>query len=84
MNYIEVMKMLKYTIYDEKNQIKQDKLPIELWDKVIEQFSFDLDRIEYDSIMGVVGFLIVSPQGQKIDQKVISLVKKLMERKAKL
>ena len=78
------MKMLKYTIYDEKNQIKQDKLPIELWDKVIEQFSFDLDRIEYDSIMGVVGFLIVSPQGQKIDQKVISLVKKLMERKAKL
>lgn len=76
--------MLKYTIYDEKNQIKQDKLPIELWDKVIEQFSFDLDRIEYDSIMGVVGFLIVSPQGQKIDQKVISLVKKLMERKAKL
>lgn len=34
--------------------------------------------------MGVVGFLIVSPQGQKVDGKVVSLVKKLMERKAKL
>ena len=28
MSYIEVMKMLKYTIYNEKNQIKQDKLPM--------------------------------------------------------
>ena len=26
MNYIEVMKMLKYTIYDEKNELKQSKL----------------------------------------------------------
>ena len=34
--------------------------------------------------MGVVGYAIISPQGQKTDPKVIDLVRRLMARKAKL
>jgi hypothetical protein len=43
-----------------------------------------LEQIDYASIMGVVGFAIISPQGQKVEPKVVDLVKKLMARKAQL
>lgn len=78
------MKMLKHTIYDENNKLKQDRLSAGHWEKIIDQFIFDADRVDYSSIMGVIGFAVLSPQGQKADQKVIDLVKKLMARKAKL
>lgn len=31
MTYIEIMKMLKYTIYDDNNKLAQTKISIDLW-----------------------------------------------------
>jgi len=84
MGYIEIMKMLKYITRDKNSNLKTDKLTVEHWDKIIDQFAFDAERVDYTSIMGVVGYAIMSPQGQKTNPKVIELVKRLMARKAKL
>ena len=84
MNYVEIMKMLTYCIYDEQGKVKQDKLTKSLWDRVLKQFDFDADRIEYASIMGVVSFAVVSPQGQQAEQRTIELVSRLMARKKQL
>lgn len=71
MSYLEIMKMLKYTIYDENDKLKQDNLSNKLWEKIINQFIFDLEKIDYASIMGVIGFTILSPQGKKAEPKTV-------------
>ena len=70
-------------LWDENNKLEQSKLSDDMWSRIIDQFLFDIDRIEYSSIMGVVGFTVISPQGQRVDPRTVELVKKLMERKRK-
>lgn len=35
MTYLEIMKMLKYTIYDENNKLAQNKISDDLWQRII-------------------------------------------------
>jgi hypothetical protein len=64
MDYLEIMKMLKFLLSDPQNQIRANVLEKDVWGKIIDQFSIDIERIEYPYIMGVVGYAIISPQGQ--------------------
>lgn len=65
------MKMLKCIIYDEEMKLQQNRISIDLWEKILDQFVLFADKIEYDSIMGVVGFTILSPQGRQPTAKAV-------------
>jgi hypothetical protein len=65
------MKMLKCIIYDEDMKLQQNRISNQLWEKILDQFVLYADKIEYESIMGVVGFTIVSPQGRQPTSKAV-------------
>jgi hypothetical protein len=52
-------------------KLQANRISIELWGKIIDQFVLFADQMEYDSIMGVVGFTIVSPQGRQPTAKAV-------------
>lgn len=63
MDYLEIMKILKFVLSDAQDKMRPDVLGKEVWAQIIDQFCLDIDRIEYSYIMGVIGYTIVSPQG---------------------
>jgi hypothetical protein len=81
MDYLEIMKMLKFLLSDEHGQVQSSTLPTSVWAQIIDQFHIDINKIEYPYIMGVVGYTIISPQGRATQGKAVEVVTKLMARK---
>lgn len=51
---------------------------------MIQIFTMEVDTIEYEHIMGIVGLVVDSPLGRGRDRHVIELVSRLMKRKKSL
>lgn len=51
---------------------------------MIQIFTMEVDTIEYEQIMGIVGLVVDSPLGRGRDRYVIELVSRLMKRKKSL
>jgi hypothetical protein len=78
------MKMLKFILSDQNDQVQPNALEKEIWAQVIDQFLIDLERVEYPYIMGVVGYTIISPQGRATEAKAVEVVTRLMARKKQM
>lgn len=63
--------MLKCIIYNDDMKLQTNRISNQLWEKILDQFVLYADKIEYDSIMGIVGFTIVSPQGRQPTAKAV-------------
>lgn len=63
--------MLKCIIYDDDMKLQHNRISIQLWEQILDQFVLYADKIEYESMMGVVGFTIVSPQGRQPTAKAV-------------
>lgn len=59
-------------------------LKLKVWNDMIQIFTMEVDTIEYEHIMGIVGLVVDSPLGRGRDRHVIELVSKLMKRKKSL
>lgn len=51
---------------------------------MIQIFTMEVDTIEYEHIMGIIGLVVDSPLGRGRDRHVIELVSRLMKRKKSL
>lgn len=71
MDYLEIMKILKFILNDEQDKMRSNVLSKVVWGQIIDQFYLDIERIEYSYIMGVVGYTIVSPQGTATEPKAV-------------
>lgn len=71
MDYLEIIKILKFVLTDHTGQAQPDTLSKEIWGQIIDQFHIDVERVEYAYIMGVVGYTIVSPQGRATNPKAV-------------
>lgn len=59
-------------------------LKLKVWQNIIQIFTMEVNDIEYEQIMGIVGLVVDSPLGRSRDKHVINLVSKLMKRKKSL
>lgn len=59
-------------------------LKLKVWNDMIQIFTMEVDTIEYEQIMGIVGLVVDSPLGRGRDRHVIELVSRLMKRKKSL
>lgn len=59
-------------------------LKLKVWQNIIQIFTMEVNDIEYEQIMGIVGLVVDSPLGRSRDKHVIDLVSKLMKRKKSL
>lgn len=59
-------------------------LKLKVWNNIIQIFTMEVNTIEYEQIMGIVGLVVDSPLGRGRDRHVIELVSKLMKRKKSL
>lgn len=59
-------------------------LKLKVWNNIIQIFTMEVNIIEYEQIMGIVGLVVDSPLGRGRDRHVIELVSKLMKRKKSL
>lgn len=59
-------------------------LKLKVWNNIIQIFTMEVNTIEYEQIMGIMGLVVDSPLGRGRDRHVIELVSKLMKRKKSL
>lgn len=85
MGSLELMKCLKYLAVDEYDEGKTKLvIKIRVWEDIIRTFLSEVNEIEYEQIMGIVGLVVNSPLGRAKDKKVMELVAKLIKRKKSL
>ena len=56
-------------------------LKMKVWQNIIQIFAMEVNTIEYEQIMGIIGLVVDSPLGRARDRHVMDLVSKLMKRK---
>ncbi len=59
-------------------------IKIRIWEDIIKTFLSEVNEIDYEQIMGIVGLVINSPLGRAKDKRVKELVSKLVKRKKSL
>ena len=59
-------------------------IKIRIWEDIIKTFLSEVNEIEYEQIMGIVGLVVNSPLGRAKDKRVMELVSKLLKRKKSL